>query len=1262
MSASFLDSMPVSNRVLTIAGLAIVGLIGMIAYEREGLSQIDSMQSRIHGLASLQHSSHRALQESLLGKSRGTDPKPSLESASKVISDALSVPGGNQGTSIAGPEREAWLKLEQDFKSFEEASSGFLRNNSGLEKLLSSKQALDTAIQSISSELQARASNAKEELQGKQNTAAGLLALLIAGLAWMVAQSLLGSANALEKLVTALSRGQLKPKQKFQGQDELSALGSKLSQFAARLNTALDKDEVNWDELSGAGGADSAQLSAVVENAPINIMFANRNGIIEFMNPASLKTLRSIEQHLPISADAVVGSSYDIFHKDPDFQRSILNDSANLPRKAIIQVGPEKLDLLVSAIYDQDGAYAGPMITWDIVTEKEKLAEEVRTSKALGEALNKSQAVIEFEPDGTIVTANDNFLATVGYSLAEIQGKHHSLFVSDELRRSAEYEDFWRELGAGKFKSGEFKRITKDGSDVWINASYNPILDDNGKVVKVVKYATNINDVKLDQLQNESLAAFQAAIEFDLQGNILTANDNFLNAMGYELSEIQGKHHRIFMDPAEAAKPAYQEFWETLRGGDFQSGEFRRIKKDGEEIWIQATYNPITGLDGKPYKVVKHASDITSKIKSEREATRLSSMVENAPSNIMFADRNGIIRYMNPSSAKTLKAIAQHLPVGVDEVVGSSYDIFHKDPSFQRDILSNPSNLPRQAIIQLGPEKLDLLVSAIYDNKGEYIGPMITWQVVTEQLKMEGEMARIQNMVENAPINIMFADRDSTIRYMNPSSEKTLKTIEQHLPVRVENIIGGSYDIFHTNPTRIRNILADPANLPHKAIIQLGPEKLELHASAIFDGNGEYTGPMITWQVVTEKLRMEQEMVRVNNMVESAPVNIMFADKDGVIRYANPASKKTMRLIEQHMPCRVDEVVGNTYDIFHKDPARVRNLLADPANLPHEAVIQLGPERLAFLASAILDSNNNYTGVMVTWSIVTEQERMKHRQEEMSLKYQDAIQRVEDNTQHLAAASEELSAVSSEMTTNSEHTSTQAITASTAAEQVSASIQTVATSTDEMSASIQEIARSTSDATQIANEAVSMAEKTNEDVNRLGHNSEAIGNIIKLITSIARQTNLLALNATIEAARAGEAGKGFAVVANEVKELANETSKATEEIGAKIADIQNDVGDVVGSIGNIREIIQRINEVQATVASAVEEQSATTAEISRSVSEAAKGATEIARSVTMVSTAADETTNGANQTLEAAQELARMASTMQGLVEEIKREQDQLNA
>ncbi len=233
-------------------------------------------------------------------------------------------------------------------------------------------------------------------------------------------------------------------------------------------------------------------------------------------------------------------------------------------------------------------------------------------------AMDKSQAIIEFNMDGTIITANQNFLNALGYSLEEIRGKHHSMFVQEKEKNSAEYRQFWENLNQGKFQAAEYLRVGKGGKEIWIQASYNPVVGSNGKPFKVVKFATDITARKMQNADYEgqlkAISTSQAVIEFNLDGTIITANQNFLNALGYSLDEIRGQHHRMFVSDKERNSAAYRQFWEALARGQYQAAEYLRVGKGGREIWIQASYNPIFDYNGRPFKVVKYATDITKAV------------------------------------------------------------------------------------------------------------------------------------------------------------------------------------------------------------------------------------------------------------------------------------------------------------------------------------------------------------------------------------------------------------------------------------------------------------------------------------------------------------------------------------------------------------------------------------------------------------------------------------------------------------------------
>lgn len=251
-------------------------------------------------------------------------------------------------------------------------------------------------------------------------------------------------------------------------------------------------------------------------------------------------------------------------------------------------------------------------------TELDAARSRLRESQSMLDAIDKVMAVIEFNPEGEVLTANANFLAALDYDLDDILGKHHRQFVEPSEASSREYSAFWDKLRMGEFDEGVYKRLGKSGKEIWIQASYNPVFDDNGNVERIIKLATDITDQKLRAAdtngQLDAIHKAQAVIEFDLKGFVVSANDNFLKTLGYELSEIKGKHHRMFVERDYASSAEYKTFWEKLNAGEFHQGRFKRLNKSGEEIWISATYNPIFDASGKLNKVVKFATNITDRV------------------------------------------------------------------------------------------------------------------------------------------------------------------------------------------------------------------------------------------------------------------------------------------------------------------------------------------------------------------------------------------------------------------------------------------------------------------------------------------------------------------------------------------------------------------------------------------------------------------------------------------------------------------------
>ena len=462
------------------------------------------------------------------------------------------------------------------------------------------------------------------------------------------------------------------------------------------------------------------------------------------------------------------------------------------------------------------------------------------------------------------------------------------------------------------------------------------------------------------------------------------------------------------------------------------------------------------------------------------------------------------------------------------------------------------------------------------------------------------------------PAAIMYCDLpDFTITYLNPRSLQLLHQIESALPVPADRILGQSIDIFHKAPERQRALLSDPANLPHRARIEVGGHILDLEIVARIGHGGRYLGPLLLWNVVTDQVAAEREANRLRQMVDQMPINTMFMDVETFnITYMNRHSLETLKRLQHLLPCPADQIVGRSVDIFHKHPEHQRRMLADPKNLPHRARIKLGDEALDLRVSAVHNRRGHYIGAMVTWEVVTAQIGL--------------VEKINGVVGGVSSASAQMQGSAELMSSNAEETNAQA--------------NAVAAATEQLSASINEISAQVARSAEIVANAAEEARRSNEMVSSLAESAERIGKVIDLINDIAGQTNLLALNATIEAARAGDAGKGFAVVASEVKNLANQTGRATEEISSQIGGIQSATRESVGAIRRIGDIVRELNEIAAGISAAVEEQAASTR--------------EVAANTSGVSTAAAEAGRVAEDILQAVGLLNRQAGTLSREVED----------
>ncbi|AKR43344.1 methyl-accepting chemotaxis protein [Methylophilus sp. TWE2] len=406
-------------------------------------------------------------------------------------------------------------------------------------------------------------------------------------------------------------------------------------------------------------------------------------------------------------------------------------------------------------------------------------------------ALNQSFGVMECDMQGHILSCNDMFLAPLEFSHEEVIGKHVSMLIKASTSQSDEYKQMWENLRQGQNCKLEICRVSKSGKEYWFSSSYVPVKDDAGEPAKVKVYSYCVTEQKqlaLDlQGQVAAINAAQGVIQFDLKGNILHANDNFLKLTGYTLAEVVGKHHAMFVSERYKNSQEYQDFWAKLGRGEEDAGVYHRYGKQGQDIWLQAAYSPIIGLDGQPYKVVKYATDITKAVLADkaqkakaREAAMIKQALESSSNNLMVADNDGIITYMNSSTLELMRESASTFKelfpsFNPDKLIGQNFDLFHKSPAHQRNLLASLTG-KHVAELPIGSMFFRLTANPLMDESGERIGSVVEWVNLTEEKRLENE---IKTVVENAVDGDLSSRLDET--KAKGSAVKTMVAINQLL-------------------------------------------------------------------------------------------------------------------------------------------------------------------------------------------------------------------------------------------------------------------------------------------------------------------------------------------------------------------------------------------------------------------------------------------------------------------------------------------------
>ncbi len=928
-----------------------------------------------------------------------------------------------------------------------------------------------------------------------------------------------------------------------------------------------------------------------------------------------------------------------------------------------------------------------------------KIANEITSmvlsrlnANAVQSAVDAGWASIEFEPDGTIITANTNFISALGYSnLDQIKGQHHRMFCDEQLKNSSEYAQFWKDLGAGQIKSGEFKRVRKDGAEVWINASYTPVKNEEGTVYKIVKIAADITDMVTSRLNADAVQsavdAGWAFIEFEPDGTIIKANNNFVAAVEYsEENEIIGRHHRIFCEDKLINSIEYQQFWKNLANGEIQQGEFKRITKSGKEIWINASYTPIRDLEGKVYKVIKIASDITEMVNDRVNASAVQNAVDTGWASIEFKPDGTIL-----SANENFKTALGYF--NDNEIVGNHHRMFcdqklknsHEYAQFWQNLANG--QIQNGEFKRVRKDGTEVWINASYTPVKNTEG--IVYKIIkiatdiTDMVASRLKADAVQAAVDTGWASIEF-ESDGTIINANDNFVQTLGYNS------VNEITGNHHRIFCEQDYAMSNDYQRFWKALGQGQVQSGEFKriskqgrevwINASYTPIRDLEGNIVKVIKIAADVTDMVKTRESTMAVFNQLTQAIQEMVEGNFDYSMLLDNvDLDTNAQKVIEdiatlQGTLNNIMVAIGDVVEKAGKEGDMQARLRVEEAKGSWRDLTDGINQLIQSIAEPLMEFNkimnamaegdlSNRFMMRSAGDIQNMGDNLNKAMENMTV----LLNQIEKNAKIAADSSKIMMNKSEAMKGNTGEVAS-------AIAQMSQGAQDQAVKTDESSQLVNEVMES---ANEMANKAdiinqaaergqgscdngmkimkvlldnmdeiMGSASMTSDSINILKQRAEEIARTLNVITDIAAQTNLLALNAAIEAARAGDAGRGFAVVAEEIRKLAEDSRQSAVDIEKIIGDVQKDTQEASKAIENMEGSVKQGNSASKEAEEIFLEISTSsndTLSLSKDIQEASteqKGSiNKVVKNIEQIVVVAEETAAGSQQVSGSAQEL-----------------------